>query len=258
MFRSVSKHNSVKGFSLVELLVATLLGLIVSLGVGRAFIGSKEGFTLIQSSSLMQENGRFSMGFIRESVQLAGFKPAGSLSEYVFPVDSIPSGGNWQASQVIAGTSGSAAGQDTMTVRYFGYSDAYVRDCVGGTVAATGYITQHFYVDATNNALMCRINTGAPQVIVEGVERFRVSYGVDDDLDGATDMYLSADDVQASSLWDRVKVVKVYLIARDLDPINTLEYSRTFTLGDQTVTFDDNFVRDMFFTTIELKNRVQR
>jgi len=242
--------KSCRGVTLVELMISGLLGIIISLAVGRAFIGSKEAFMLIRSSAQMQENGRFAVRFLADSVQLAGFKEAGSLNDLAFP--SAP---GWDTAQVITGTENAVVGFDSITVRYYGYADAYSRDCLGQQVLPSAAVTQRLFLDATTNSLMCEVdNSGTPSVLVEGVERMRITYGVDADADGIVDAYLSANAVEAGNYWTQVQSAKMYVVARAYDSLNTVENDRTYSVGGEDITFNDNVIRDLFSTTVEFKN----
>lgn len=52
-----------RGLSLVELMIAMALGLILTLGVIRIFISSKQTYTVVTSQSQAQENARVARHF---------------------------------------------------------------------------------------------------------------------------------------------------------------------------------------------------
>jgi len=60
------------GFSLVELLIAMVLGLMLTLGVLQVFLVSKDSFAMQQRSAAMQENARFLLGRLAQDIRLAG------------------------------------------------------------------------------------------------------------------------------------------------------------------------------------------
>ena len=68
----MSINKSQKGFNLVELLVAMVLGLFVMSGVFQIFIASKHSNTLLQAEAEMQENARFAFSVMTEIIQEAG------------------------------------------------------------------------------------------------------------------------------------------------------------------------------------------
>lgn len=62
-----------QGFSLVELLVSVVIGLLLVVGVLQAFISSKETYTLQSGLAKLQENGRFAMAFLTRDLRQAGY-----------------------------------------------------------------------------------------------------------------------------------------------------------------------------------------
>ncbi|PIE20464.1 MAG: hypothetical protein CSA61_01705 [Neptuniibacter caesariensis] len=63
-----------KGFSLIELMIAMVLGLFIVGGVIVVFIGSSQSFNSNESLSRVQENGRFALELIARDLRNAGFK----------------------------------------------------------------------------------------------------------------------------------------------------------------------------------------
>ncbi|BAV33246.1 type IV pilus minor pilin PilW [Sulfuricaulis limicola] len=68
-------HNTEKmrGFSLVELMVALTIGLIILSAVSMLFVGSKKTYTTQDSLARLQENARFAMQFIIKDLRMAGY-----------------------------------------------------------------------------------------------------------------------------------------------------------------------------------------
>lgn len=61
------------GFSLVELMVALLLGAILSAGMAAAYIGAKQSAFYDDQLARMQENGRFALRLLTRELAMAGF-----------------------------------------------------------------------------------------------------------------------------------------------------------------------------------------
>ncbi|HSN18542.1 MAG TPA: PilW family protein [Gammaproteobacteria bacterium] len=61
------------GFSLVELMVALVLGLILTSGVISVYISSKKTYSLSRAVGQVQENGRFTLGFMESPIRMAGY-----------------------------------------------------------------------------------------------------------------------------------------------------------------------------------------
>lgn len=62
-----------KGFSLIELMIAMMLGIFITGGVIQLFINSKQSYRVQENLSRLQENGRFAMNFIRHDIRMAGY-----------------------------------------------------------------------------------------------------------------------------------------------------------------------------------------
>ena len=63
-----------KGFSLVELMVALVIGLFLMVGVIQLFIGSKQTYRIHDALSRLQENGRFALNTMTQDIRMAGFR----------------------------------------------------------------------------------------------------------------------------------------------------------------------------------------
>lgn len=61
------------GFSLVELMVAMLIGLFLTSGLVYTYIGSKRSYSFNEAMSRMQENGRFAIHFLSRDIREAGY-----------------------------------------------------------------------------------------------------------------------------------------------------------------------------------------
>ncbi|MEJ2115278.1 MAG: hypothetical protein P8X88_04355, partial [Gammaproteobacteria bacterium] len=63
------------GFSVVELMVALLLGLFLVSGVTGMYISSKQTYRMTDNLSQIQESLRFSLDFISRDIRMAGYLP---------------------------------------------------------------------------------------------------------------------------------------------------------------------------------------
>lgn len=67
-----SRRNP-RGFSLIELMVAMLIGSIVLIAVSQVFITSKSTHQLEEGLARVQENGRFALEFLAQDIRMAGY-----------------------------------------------------------------------------------------------------------------------------------------------------------------------------------------
>jgi len=66
-------RRRLRGFSLVELMVALTIGLIILAAVSTLFVNSKQTYTTQDSLARLQENARFAMHFLIKDLRLAGY-----------------------------------------------------------------------------------------------------------------------------------------------------------------------------------------
>ncbi|MCC5869834.1 MAG: PilW family protein [Gammaproteobacteria bacterium] len=64
-----------RGITLVELMVALLIGIVLVGGVIQVFLGSRESYRLNEASARLQENGRFAIDAISRDLRMGGFPP---------------------------------------------------------------------------------------------------------------------------------------------------------------------------------------
>lgn len=77
----------VRGFSLVELMIALALGSVVTAGVVQLFVANSETHNLLVGQSRMQESARFALDFIGRQVRQAGYR--GCFAEAADPFSTI-------------------------------------------------------------------------------------------------------------------------------------------------------------------------
>lgn len=64
--------RSHRGFSLIEMMIALVLGLILILGLVQVFSASRASYALSEGLSRVQENGRFAMDYLQRDLRMAG------------------------------------------------------------------------------------------------------------------------------------------------------------------------------------------
>ncbi|HFB66203.1 MAG TPA: hypothetical protein ENJ60_11765 [Aeromonadales bacterium] len=104
-----------QGLTLVEIMIAVLIGIVLTAGIIQLFISNKSTYRLTESSSRIQESGRFANEFLTKDIRMAGFM--GCYSAATSGIENMLNDtGNtgWDISKVIQGynnvTGGSVAG----------------------------------------------------------------------------------------------------------------------------------------------------
>ena len=73
MRKNMPQVSAARGFTLVELMIALLIGLIISAGVIQIFSASRTTYQLDESLARAQENGRFALEFLAQDIRHAGY-----------------------------------------------------------------------------------------------------------------------------------------------------------------------------------------
>ncbi len=73
-------HTRQCGVTLVELMIALVLGLLLMAGVINVFLGSKQTYRTSEALSRVQESGRFALEFITYDVRMAGLTGCASTN----------------------------------------------------------------------------------------------------------------------------------------------------------------------------------
>lgn len=224
------------GLSLIELMIAMVLGLIVVAAAFNAYMGTSRSAQFNSGLQALQENGRYGIGVMQQSLRLAGYSPNGLL----VPLDV-------------------AAGSDTSLIVQV--TEAF--DCGGGdtATAATPGVAINTYTfvppvggDVTSGYLSCTGNvSGTPVRLVDNLEAFRVLYGLDSDFDEFREPERF---VPWSAGIDPAEVValRVALLANSAEPVRRRSAEETHVVLDSTVTTNDAFARHVYSSTIGLRN----
>jgi len=222
-----------QGLSLVELMISLVLGLIVVSGLFNMYLGSTRSSQFSNGLQQMQENGRYGVSTLQKSFRLAGYSP----DELVEPFD-------------IA-----ASNDSTVVVKM-----RLAFDCNGESTAATNGIAVNTYTldttpaDPLKSQLVCTGNSidAKPMPLIEGVEEFRVLYGISTDDNGTPERYIPYN----SSINPRQVVsLRFGLLVNSGNPIRTRPVKMEYTVLDKEVSRTDRVARSVFTSTVKLRNR---
>jgi type IV pilus assembly protein PilW len=236
-----------KGFTLVELMIAIVLGLLLMAGAVSIFMSTKQGYRLESGLSLMQATGRGTMDLLAREVMMAGFPQVREIETFIPAMT----------------TDGGGSSSDQFAVRY--QSDT---DCLNGAtpVYADGerYAKNMYFIDVDNN-LRCRTlaeddSTILEAVVVQGVENLQLLYGEDniaaDSVVNAT-RYVTAGNVTD---WDNVVSVRIGVIVNSQSAVATSDDNVIYSLFGQAAAAAgaDRMRRRAYTTTAVIRNRMQQ
>lgn len=237
--RSLSANQ--RGFSLIELMIAVLLGLVITLAATQMFTVGQRTLQLQQATSTIQEEGQLTLRFLVDDIRMTGFYEDGVSGE----VGVAFTGTN-------ASSNGASGDNDRLTIAYHG-----VQDCTGNDVAggADARVLNSYWVD--DGTLKCTGNSGTGNSVslLDNVQSFQVLYGIrGSEALPSVERYVPA----ASSLDPRqVLAVKVAFLLRN-DSANLGEGSaQTIILLDEEIDIDaadTNAMHRMFYRTVALRN----
>lgn len=262
----MNSNNRQTGMTLIEIMIALLIGAFLSAGILQIFIGSKQTYTMQENLSRMQENGRFALEFLAKDIRMAGYWDC-----------MMPSATN----NDITGTEGTSGAPDSIVLRgAFVRTRAATDTCgIAVTAAATVACPQtsapaNFYTDNSsiitysinsNNlrrVTNCNNSTTATDAnIVEGIENMQILYGIDTDAAGTANFgtpnyYVAANTAWTAANWAQVVSIRISLLMATLDD-NLAAKQVKYTFNGTETTPTDRKIRRVFNTTIAVRNRLQ-
>jgi len=244
MIRGIEARQN--GFSLVELMVAMVLGLVLLGGTIAIYASSKDSYRLQENVAGMQENARFAIAALRRNMELAGFPRVLDIAPFD-PAQTLDGGGN---------------NNDQITIRY-----QSATDCLGNGTPANGpdqgIAVNRYYINNQNNLLCLGNGNPIAQTLVENVDNLQVLYGIDDDGDGSANRYATAAETDNGVIsagtpdWDNVVSLRLALLISSENDIGTAQQAGGFTLLDApAIKPNDDRLYRVFTTTIPLRNRI--
>jgi type IV pilus assembly protein PilW len=203
-----------RGFTLIELMIALVIGLFITAGLVTLVQAMKRTTTSQTGLSQLQDNERMGMSLIANAVQSAGYYPNPLLNTSTTFFTAISTPVTLAAGQSMSGSANATAALgDVITLRYTTAGADNVLNCAGTTSATQKTWTATFSIDANSN-LQCSLYDGTTTVLVPlvaGVTKLQVLYGVQTN---ATALFNSADTYLAAASvtnWGLVRSVKVTL-----------------------------------------------
>jgi type IV pilus assembly protein PilW len=240
---AVDPHRRQLGMTLIEIMIALLIGAFLLGGVMQIFVSSQQTNRMQENLSRLQENGRFALEFISKDIRRAGYW--GCLLPSSPDVD-------------IAGTNDNTANGDniddgTDTLTLIGAFVLAPTGTCGVSVApalASDPSSRIFY--KINGSTLQQDTNGQNNGLIEGIEDMQILYGVDTDTDGTANYYVSANNVANMA---QVISIRISLLAATLDD-NLADQPLTYSYNGVMTTAADRRIRRVFNTTVAVRNRL--
>jgi type IV pilus assembly protein PilW len=249
-----------QGLSLIELMVAMVLGLLLVAGALQMMLTSQTIYRTTDTLSRIQENGRFALNFLTKDIRMAGY----NTTEDINANGKVFWDGACDTSNPCT-INGAGSDSDQIGILMDPSND---KDCQGNDVGKNQVIVNVYSIaDLDNppdqvNSLYCQgFNlsandwvTPSPQPLVDGIENMQILYGVSNPTQSNTiTSYVSADTV---TNWANIGAARVSLLVNNGQPVgNGDSMMRTFNLLDaDQIAPDDKHNRQVFSTTITINN----
>ncbi len=237
------------GFSLAEVMVASTVGLLLTLVATAMLLAANASYLNTGASTRVDDSGRFALAILAQSIRQAGYDDnAAQASGPGVPtaVEPLAIAGLDAASLPAHGAAidhplpPEANGSDVLLIHFTGSADGATVNCAGFDEKGQ-HAWSIFYVAKADDGeaeLRCKYkgaSSWASDAIVRGVDSFQVLYGIDTDTprDGVANQYLTASAIAAldgaidpaggtaderdrgralKSYWRRVVAVRVALL----------------------------------------------
>jgi type IV pilus assembly protein PilW len=222
--RLAARCTGSAGFTILELLIALLIGLFLLGGLLTMTAAMKSTGNVDGNLAQLHDAERTALTLMTDVVQSAGYfpNPVAQTDATAMPVTGVFAA----AGQSIYGTGAAtaAAPGDTLTVRYLTNGTTNgdgTLNCLGATSAGAVSWINTFQVarDSSGNwNLQCVLSTNgtaaAAVTLVTGVTNMQIQYGVQTNASSGTnsvDAYLDAPNVNATPYWNSIISVKITL-----------------------------------------------
>jgi type IV pilus assembly protein PilW len=259
------RANRQRGHTLLELMIAMMLGLVVAGGAVSLYRSQRLAFTQAADAASMRDAGMTALTLIGQQVQMAGFTPIDAPQSPDQPAVDPALFGCSAARPVGAGRMPNceplASRSDGIVVRYVGdavstwpTTSGHATDCLGQGVGSAGtaeLIVNRYYARISGSTgepeLYCEGNgrAGVGQPLVEGIERLRFRYW----LQGASTAV--AANVIAADQWSSVVAVDVCVLARGALTPQRVRYT---DCDGVTVLAADRRARQAFWRRVAVRN----
>jgi prepilin-type N-terminal cleavage/methylation domain-containing protein len=273
----IAIKNDHKGVTLIELLVAMAVGMIVMAGIYGTYHGQEKAFVNQQLVVDMQQNVRAAMLLMTREIRMTGYDPAaadGIDNDGLNGIDDaaessgatlLKAGKDWiQFSADLEGDGDVLDANEDITYQISG-SDLVRIDAADGVEQIVAYDIEavgfaYAYDEDTNGQLDTfdgTPNTPVIWAIRKNPSDTQLGNYLDTDENGVID---ETDGVGGLGLphqidFDKIKAVRIWLLGRTRQPVRGYRDHRTYKVGWQNITTNDNYRRLLLTATVACRNK---
>ena len=187
-----SPYSSIAGFTLIELMISLVLGLLISAAVIQVYIINTRTVTVQQSASEVQDSSIFALQGLEDKVRLANMgNPITSINDKTahggivvsisnlgtnppgYGLDNFTvSAGQSTDGRTYGGPSNTTVGSDKLSIQYKNITPNDMYDCKGGKIEAGSpdWVIESYYVRLATNA---STNASGVEDLVLACDAFR-------------------------------------------------------------------------------------
>ena len=290
---SIPRIDAQKGLSLIELMIASTLGILLLTGVIQIFLSSKQSYGTVSGVSQTLENGRLSMHFLSGSLGKAGYWGDVTVTRF-YEDDSALTFNHSGASNApysdsytgvfaqgayVFGTDNDSTdpnvvnGTDQLWLRFNGHDDLPLFNCAGEEVTSTQVAYERYYVSEPNgteqvSSLVCETSvmdfnksTGAASAVAAPViTTVPLISGIENMqllFAEGNPNYTQLQFLRAPNIteWERVVSVRIAALTSSGADVNSIQRTTGYDLLDVTTSAPtDKRARRVFEQTIALRN----
>lgn len=272
--------KNVKGYSLVELMIAVTVGIVLLGGVTNLLITTNRTIALSDGTAQNQETGRFAMDYMSKFIRKAGY--SSDFTSFTPPImvtsgDIVCPAPPAAPSDECASNNSNNRG-DRLSIPFTISEGESMRSCAGTNLVADAVTGSRrfatvFWVDDNANSvsdmnLLCGtydidavnwVDSSVP--ILSNVEAFEFQVGLASNASSKNSAsYVTVNQVDDVSL---VRSIRIAVLTssqnqNDVNAVQTDRKSRTYYLLDQEYELNnDGQIRNIFTNTIELPNAIE-
>lgn len=281
LFNMPSRQDTSRGFSIIELMIASLIGLFVIGGILVIYIASIKSFEEREQLSILDNIGRNALYELTQGVEHTGYHDDidTSIIDYFISSTAVPescvdkgindTGTNIADATILAPSSDNEYLNNDAIGVVFLASTNLNQDCSGETLPTDCEVATVSVLDASKiyNSYVIRNVNDVPELqcggslsttrttLVSGVEKLQVLYGVDMDADAQIDNFMNATQVTLANAWARVLAVQVAVLVRSPKPFYEKPVTKSYVLLDEIIEIPaDRYLRAVYTKTIRLQN----
>lgn len=279
------KHE--QGFTLIELMISLVLGLIISAAVVQVYVMSVRTKGIQTSSSNLQNASVFGFQKLEDAIRLANLGNNTTNINDTTPLGGIVLGANnianigaglstaQNAHNVRAATSDGQNGSDQLTISYRNISGRIMTDCEGVEIANDDVVIERYFLNGAvpnialncdagrvtvTNGLATAINNFGDngQLFIQNIDQFKIMLGIQSGGNRPTIRFLTVNQYDAlTGTKPAITAVRIAMISRGGTAILDAEGATQFNMlgaAYQLVDGAQPQVRAVYESNVLLRN----